>query len=168
MSEQEIVDEIIKNFKVDASIQKERRILMKTTPDKLIDLCRFIKEDIGFNHLSSLSVTDWLKKGVFELTYHIWSYEDKILITIKTEVNRDKPEIESVYPIWDRSAQIHEREMHELFGIEYKGNPDLTPLFLEDWQDKPPFRKDFDWREYVRNNYYDKENERELAYFESD
>ena len=165
MIEKEIIDKIEKKFKVEGSIQKDRRVIIKSTPDKLVELCKFIK-DLGFEHLSSLSVTDWPKRGIYEHTYHAWSYKDKILITIKTEINRDKPEIDSVYPVWGESAQIHEREMHELFGVEYKGNPDLSPLFLEEWHEKPPFRKDFDWREYVRKNFYDKENERERVYFE--
>ncbi|HEC87635.1 MAG TPA: NADH-quinone oxidoreductase subunit C [Thermoplasmatales archaeon] len=165
MIEKEIIDKIEKKFEVEGSIQRERRVIVKIAPDKLVELCKFIK-DLGLEHLSSLSVTDWSKRGIYELTYHAWSYKDKILITIETEINGDKPEIESVYPVWGESAQIHEREMHELFGVEYKGNPDLSPLFLEEWHEKPPFRKDFDWREYVRKNFYDKENERERVYFE--
>jgi len=165
MIEKEIIDKIKEKFEVEGSIQRERRVIVKIAPDKLVELCKFIK-DLGFEHLSSLSVTDWPKRGIYEHTYHAWSYKDKILITIKTEINRDKPEIDSVYPVWGESAQIHEREMHELFGVEYKGNPDLSPLFLEEWHEKPPFRKDFDWREYVRKNFYDKENERERVYFE--
>ena len=166
MSEQEIIDEITKNFKVDISIHREKRLWIKTKSDNLIDLCRFIKDKMGFEHLSSLSITDWLKDGEYEITYHIWSYNDKTIITIKTRINRDNPEVESVYPIWGENAQIHEREMHEMFGVEFKGNPDLTPLFLEDWHGPPPFKKDFDWREYVRKEYYNNENERELGYFE--
>jgi len=56
--------------------------------------------------------------------------------------------------------------MHELFGVEFEGNQDLAPLFLEDWDGPPPFRKDFDWRDYVREREYDKENERERAYWD--
>jgi len=133
MLEKEIIDKIEKKFEVEGSVQRERRVIVKIAPDKLVELCKFIK-DLGFEHLSSLSVTDWPKRGIYEHTYHAWSYKDKILITIKTEINRDKPEIDSVYPVWGESAQIHEREMHELFGVEYKGNPDLSPLFPSFWK----------------------------------
>lgn len=112
--------------------------------------------------------SDWLEKGIYELTYHAWSYADKLLLTIKTEIDRDKPTVTSTIPIWDENAQIHERELHELFGVDFEGNPDLAPLFLEDWDGPPPFRKDFNWREYVRNKYYDKKNDREKPYFEED
>ena len=166
--EKEIRENITKNFKVDVGIQRERRIWVKSPSEDLIDLCMFVKNKLGFKHLSALSVTDWPKKGEYELTYHIWSYDDKILITIKTMVDRENPEIETVSKIWGESSQIHEREMHELFGVKFKGNPDLSPLFLEDWNGPAPFRKDFDWREYVRNEYYSKDNDRESAYFERD
>ena len=53
-----------------------------------------------------------------------------------------------------------------MFGVKFEGNDDLSPLFLEDWLGPPPFRKDFDWRKYVREKYYDKKNERENIYFE--
>jgi len=88
-------------------------------------------------------------------------------LTIKTRINRDKPTIDSVVSIWEDNAQIHERELHELFGVEFKNNPNLTPLFLEDWNNTPPFRKDFNWRDYVRDEFYNKENKREEPYWDA-
>jgi len=163
--ETELLDEIKTRFKADGEIKKERRIWVSTDSNKLIEICKYIKEQ-GFVHLSAISVTDWLEKKEYELTYHLWSYDDKILITIKTRINRKKPVIESVTPIWYENAQIHEREMHELFGVKFEGNKDLSPLFLENWQGPDPFRKDFNWREYVREEFYDKENEREKIYYD--
>jgi len=145
--------------------QRERRIWVSVPEEKVFDVLKNLKE-AGFDHLSAISVTDWIDEEKFEVTYHLWSYKYKILLTVKTKIDRENAKIKSVYPIYDRSAWIHEREMHELFGVEFIGNPDLSPLFLEDWKEKPPFRKDFDWREYVRSKYYDKENEREKAYWE--
>lgn len=164
MNETELIERIKSEFGIRAELQRDRRLWVTVGREKLMDVCRFLHAG-KFEHLSAISVTDWPKKGVYELTYHTWSYPDKILITIKTEIPRDKPTIESVTPIWKESAQIHERELHELFGVKFKDNPDLSPLFLEDWDGPPPFRKDFDWREYVREKYYDKENEREKPYF---
>ena len=156
-------EEIIKDY--NPIIQRERRIWVNIPEDKVYDILQDLKNE-GFEHLSSLSVTDWIDEGKFEITYHLWSYKFKILLTVKTKIDREEAKIKSIYPIYDRSAWIHEREMHELFGIEFIGNPDLSPLFLEGWKEKPPFRKDFDWREYVRSKYYNKENEREKAYWE--
>ena len=154
-NENKVIDEISSRFKVEAKFQRERRIWVTTDKESLL----------GFEHLSAISVTDWPEEGKFELTYHLWSYSEKILMTIKTKIARVNPVIDSVVPVWNGSAQIHEREMHELFGVEFEGNEDLAPLFLEDWDGPPPFRKDFNWRDYVKEKYYDRGDERERAYW---
>lgn len=162
--ETEILEKIKNKFSVDGKAEEKHRIWLSIDQKKLIEICTWIKEK-GFVHLSAISVTDWLEKGEYELTYHVWSYDDKILITVKTSIRRTKPIIASVTPIWMENAQIHERELHELFGIEFKGNRDLTPLFLDDWTGPAPFKKDFNWREYVRDECYSKDNEREQVYY---
>jgi NADH-quinone oxidoreductase subunit C len=163
--ESKVIEAISAKFKIDGKLQRERRVWVTADKDNLIALCNFAKE-LGFEHLSAISVTDWPEEGTFELTYHLWSYSDKTLLTIKTKIDRTNPIVDSVVLVWKENAQIHERELHELFGVEFEGNEDLTPLFLEDWDGPPPFRKDFDWRESVRQKHYDKANERERAYYD--
>ena len=153
--EQRILRELISKFDVKGFVQRERRIWLEVDKEKLIELCAFAR-NMGFTHVSAISLTDWIHKGIYEVTYHLWSYSYRVLLTIKTTVDRNNPRLKSVSPIWDKSAQIHERELHEMFGIIFEGNPDLTPLFLEGWRGPPPFRKDFNWREYVQENYYAK------------
>ena len=160
-----LISQIRSKFNIEGKVQRERRVWVTIDKGNLIALCNFAK-DIGFNHLSAISVTDWPEDGIFELAYHIWSYSEKIVLTIKTKIARANPTIDSVTPIWEENAQIHEREIHELFGVEFKGNADLAPLFLEDWDGPPPFRKDFNWREYVRKKFYNQENEREKPYWQ--
>jgi NADH-quinone oxidoreductase subunit C len=161
----ELIDEIKSKFKANGIIQREQRIWITTDANKLMEMCTWLK-DHGFIHLSMISVTDWLKDRNYEVTYHLWSYNDKILVTIKTKIGRENPVISSVTSIWGENAQIHERELHELFGVKFEGNLNLSPLFLEDWENMPPFRKDFEWREYVREKFYDKKNEREKVYYD--
>jgi len=163
--ETEFLDEIKSKFKVDGKIQRKQRIWLSTDENKLVEIGKWLK-DRGFVHLSAVSVTDWLEEGKYEITYHLWSYDDKILVTVKTKIDRTNPAIDSVAQIWKENAQIHERELHELFGVKFKGNQDLFPLFLDDWQGPAPFRKDFDWRDYVRGEFYDEENEREKVYYD--
>ena len=163
--ETELLKDISSKFDVKGKIQRKRRVWISIDKEKLMELGSWLKNQ-GFVHLSAISVADWVKKGQFEVTYHLWSYIDKILLTLKTEIDREKPVIKSVTSIWEKSAQIHERELHELFGVKFEDNPDLSSLFLEGWQGPPPFRKDFDWREYVREEFYDKENDREKVYYD--
>ena len=110
----------------------------------------------GFNHLSDVTGIDYMADNEFEIVYHLWSHTDRARATLKVRIDRKSPVIESVIDLWP-GAQIHEREAHELFGIDFQGNPDLSPLFLEDWTEIPPFRKDFDTREYVERQYYGNE-----------
>ena len=159
-----ILDKIASKFGSKGEIRRKNRIWLDVGRENLVALCQWLKNQ-RFEHLSAISVTDWLTDGKFEVSYHLWSYRDKVAVTLKVKVNRENPVIDSVTSIWGESAQIHEREMHELFGVSFEGNANLTPLFLEDWQGPPPFRKDFDWREYVREKYYDKANERERVYY---
>jgi NADH-quinone oxidoreductase subunit C len=163
--EGKVIEDISAKFKIAGKAQRERRVWVTIDKDNLIALCNFVKE-LGFEHLSAISVTDWPEEGTFELTYHLWSYSKKILLTVKTKLDRANPIVDSVISIWRENAQIHERELHELFGVEFEGNEDLTPLFLEDWDGPPPFKKDFDWKEYVRQQFYDQANERERAYYD--
>jgi len=164
-STESLIADIRSTFGFEMEVYRPRRARLIVPPERLLPVCRWAKER-GFVHLSSVSVVDRLKDGLFEVTYHVWSYEDRLLLTLKTAIDRGDPRVESVVPIWHESAQVHERELHEAFGVEFVGNPDLSPFFLEDWEGPPPFRKDFDWRSYVRANLFDEENERERAYFD--
>jgi len=161
----DILGEIASKFQVEGEVRGERRIWISIDKEILMDSCNWLKEQ-GFEHLSAISVIDWIEEQKYELAYHLWSYQGKILLTLKVKVDRQNAVIDSVTRVWDGSAQAHEREMHELFGVKFEGNNNLTPLFLEDWSGPPPFRKDFDWREYVRREYYNEQNERERAYYD--
>jgi NADH-quinone oxidoreductase subunit C len=161
----ELLEAIASRFDVDDRVAEDGSIWLSVDRESLWDLLSFSR-DAGFDHCSAISVTDWPEREAFELTYHLWSYEDKLLLTVKSQVDRRNPTAKSAVPLWGPSAQIHERELHELFGVEFLGNPDLAPLFLENWQGPPPFRKDFDWRDYVRKEFYDEADPRERGYWD--
>jgi len=161
----EILGKISSEFKIKGEVRRKGRIWLDTPTEGFVDFCRWLKEQ-GFEHLSAISAIDWPGEGMYELAYHLWSYLDKTLITLKVKIDRQNAVMKSVTEIWDGSAEAHEREIHELFGIKFEGNNNLTPLFLEDWEGLPPFRKDFNWREYVGEKYYDRDNERERVYYD--
>jgi NADH-quinone oxidoreductase subunit C len=163
--ETDIERQLASEFNISGETRRDHQVWAPVGQRMLVKICEWAKKH-GFEHLSAISAIDWVEDKNYELNYHLWSYKDRVLLTLKTRVGREHPTIDSVSHIWDKSAQIHEREIHELFGVTFADNEDLTPLFLEDWQGPPPFRKDFDWREYVRSEYYDRENERERAYYD--
>ena len=95
-----------------------------------------------FDYLFCLTCVDW--KTHLTMVYHLSSTSFRNSIVIKSKLNRDKPEIESVAAIW-RTAEFHEREVYELFGVKFLNHPDLRLLILPDgWEGRNPMRKDFE------------------------
>lgn len=110
-------------------------------------LLSFLKMQ-GFTQLSYLSAIDWPEDKVFELVYIIMNWEMGLHIQVRTTVNRENPVMDSVLPIYP-GCKYYERECHEFFGVSFTGNPDhKKQLILEEWDDIPPLRKDFDPRAY--------------------
>jgi len=96
----------------------------------------------AFDYLFCLTCVDW--KTHLTMVYHLSSTMYRHSIVIKSKLNRDKPEIESVAAIW-RTAEFHEREVYELFGVKFLNHPDLRLLILPDgWEGRNPMRKDYE------------------------
>ena len=111
-----------------------------------------VMKSLGFEHLSNITCVDWITLGRFDVTYNVWSYTHRVHAVVKVGVDRYGPEVPTVLQVWPQ-AQPYEREIHEMFGIRFTGNPDLSPLFLHNWKDIPPLRKDFDTVEYAGKAY---------------
>lgn len=107
----------------------------------------------GWIQLSYLSAIDWLEEGEFEMVYILMNWQEALHIQVRTRINRDNPVMSSILPVFP-GAKYYERECHEFFGIQFPGNPDYTKqLILEDWDDIPPLRKDFDPRAYSDSHF---------------
>jgi NADH-quinone oxidoreductase subunit C len=94
-----------------------------------------------FDFLFCLTCVDW--KTHFTMVYHLRSKKTNDNIVIKVKLNRETPEIDTVSDIW-RTAEFHEREVFDLFGIVFLQHPDLRRLFLTDDWVGYPLRKDYD------------------------
>ena len=98
--------------------------------------------DLNFDYLFCLTCVDW--KTHFTMVYHLSSTTHRRELVVKCNLDKTKPEIESVSHIW-RTAEFHEREQYELFGVNFLNHPDLRLLILPDgWEGKYPLRKDFE------------------------
>ena len=95
-----------------------------------------------FDHLFCLTCIDW--KTHLTMVYHLSSTKFRHNIVVKSNLDNSKPEIESVSHIW-QTANFHEREVYEMFGVNFLNHPDLRLLILPDgWEGKNPMRKDFE------------------------
>lgn len=97
--------------------------------------------ETNFDYLFCLSGVDWGKE--LGVVYHLESTTHRhiIVVKVKTE-DRENPVFDSVYDIW-KTAEFHECEVFDFFGIKFNNHPNLKRLFLtEDW-DGFPLRKDY-------------------------
>lgn len=100
------------------------------------------EEALFFDYLFCLTCVDW--KTHLTMVYHLSSTKYRHNMVVKVKLDRNKPEIETVSHIW-RTAEFHEREVFEMFGVNFLNHPDLRLLILPDgWEGKNPLRKDFD------------------------
>jgi NADH:ubiquinone oxidoreductase subunit C len=99
-------------------------------------------EQLLFDYMFCLTCVDW--KTHLTMVYHLSSTRYRHNIVVKCKLDRNKPEILTVCDTW-RTAEFHEREVYELFGVNFIGHPDLRLLILpEGWEGKNPLRKDFE------------------------
>lgn len=97
---------------------------------------------LQFNFLFCLTCIDW--KTHLTMVYHLRSTIHRHEIVVKAKLDRTNPEIETVSHIW-RTAEFHEREVYEMFGVKFLNHPDLRLLILPDgWEGKKPLLKDFE------------------------
>ncbi|HEU0109904.1 MAG TPA: NADH-quinone oxidoreductase subunit C [Flavisolibacter sp.] len=94
-----------------------------------------------FDYLFCLTCIDW--KTHLTMVYHLSSTKHRHTIVIKAQLDRTNPSIDTVSDIW-RTAEFHEREVFELFGVHFNHHPDLRKLILTDDFVGYPLRKDFE------------------------
>ncbi|NWF53136.1 MAG: NADH-quinone oxidoreductase subunit C [Nitrospirae bacterium] len=128
---------------------------------RVLEICRYLHDDpdLSFDHLQDLCGADYhgKKEPRFEVVYNLYSIKYRHKIRIRTQVPESDPSIQSVTSIWT-GANWHERECYDMFGIVFKGHPDLRRILLpEDWEGHP-LRKDYplkgpeldkDWKGFV-------------------
>ena len=87
------------------------------------------RETLGVLHLSFITVVDW--QGSFELTYELLDLRGA-RVRVKTVVEGEEPVVPTVTNVYP-TANWHEREAYDMFGVAFRGHPDLRRLYM--WQD---------------------------------
>ncbi len=136
----------------DAKVPRDKRVSLRTTTQNIEAVLLYAKEKLGFIHLSHMSCVDWIEENRFELVYILWHPQQKINVLIHVDVDRVKPVAPNIDYIWPQ-ANTYEREIREMFGIEFEGLVGERELILEDWDGIPPMRRDFDTLQYVMDNF---------------
>ncbi len=121
----------------------------KVAPPAVHDVCKFLKTDSDFyfdmcHDISGYDLGAGKELGVI---YHLFSFRHKHWFTVKTEVPREGSHLPTVSLLW-RTADWHEREIYDLFGITFDGHPDLRRMLCPDDWEGWPMRKDYVVQEY--------------------
>ena len=105
------------------------------------EAARFLR-DAGYNHLSDLTAVDYLDRDPrFDLMAIMASHEKCDFIRLKTVLGLGQP-VDSLVPVWTGSNWF-EREIYDLFGIEFQDHPDLKRILLPADYQGHPLRKDY-------------------------
>lgn len=119
-----------------------------------VALITHLRDYEGFTHLVLLTAVDWIEEDKFQLTYLLNNHAQRRDIGIRVMLDRAAPEMESIHHLWEQAA-TYQRELHEMFGINFPGSPHVDePFILEGWQDIPPYRRDFDTKKYAEETYF--------------
>jgi NADH-quinone oxidoreductase subunit C len=148
----------IKNAFATDDIEIKRNDLYKVSikRTRLFELIDLLYFSYHYRTLNAITCTDWIEEGHFALTYMLTTQERKNTFMVQTIINRDHPQIQTL-SLKFKQAQIMERDLAEMFGIDFIGNDNLRELSLENWVHTPPLRREFDTLEFVNTHLHFRE-----------
>lgn len=112
--------------------------------DAFIEIARYLRDELGYDYLSSVTGVDYYPENYMESVYHFFRTTGGPALVLKVQTPRDNavvPSLVSIYP----GAEFQEREAWDLLGIRYEGHPDLRRILMWEGFAGHPLRKD--WRE---------------------
>jgi NADH-quinone oxidoreductase subunit C len=116
---------------------------------RLFDFLRELKEGCGFDMLAEMSAADYLEypdaRDRFGVWYVLLNTSTGLRLVVKTWVNEPEPRLSSAYPLW-KGADWMEREVYDMYGIEFDGHPDLRRILMPDEFTAFPLRRDYPLR----------------------
>ena len=125
--------------------------------ERLIEVARHMRDEMGYDFLSSVTAVDYAKDGYFEVVYHAYSMEGGGgPLVIKARADADDPVVPSLFPIWP-GVEFQEREAWDLMGVRFEGHPDLKRILLEEDWEGYPLKKDYVPAEFYRGMRIEKE-----------
>ena len=113
--------------------------------ERIVEVCKFLKEDneLCFDLLADLCGIDMnTPSNRFGVIYNLYSFTIRHRIRLKTFIEEEHPKVPTVTSVWG-TANWHEREAFDMFGIIFEGHPDLRRIYMPDEFEYYPLRKDF-------------------------
>jgi NADH-quinone oxidoreductase subunit C len=121
----------------------------KVEKEQLKELCVLLRDNdqLFFDMLSSITgIDNGPEADTMEVMYHLYSLTNEQSLSLKVELNRENPLVPTISDVW-KAADWHEREVFDLYGVQFDGHPDLRRILLpNDWEGYP-LRKDYQEQE---------------------
>jgi len=118
---------------------------IKINKDNLVSVITFLKNnsDLDFDMLVDMTCVDYMGDDErFEMVYHLYSVKKNKRIRVKSRVSEDDVSIDSLVKLY-KIANWFEREVWDMYGIEFNGHPNLTRILLYEEFEGHPLRKDY-------------------------
>jgi NADH-quinone oxidoreductase subunit C len=129
-----------------------------TRPGALQGILEHLAHNLGFDMLAELSAADYLRYPDAKDRYGVWycllNTTTGERLVVKTFVNDPDPKLPSVYGIW-KGADWMEREVYDMYGVEFEGHPDLRRILMPDEFASFPLRKDYPLRGRGERHYFE-------------
>jgi Ni,Fe-hydrogenase III component G len=144
MSKEESIEQLRKNFGsdiLDVREKNEKRLIITVRPEAILKIAEYLHKDAGFRFIIASALHT--RRG-FEIHYHFSKDEIGLILNIHVVLDKEDPRIESLSNMFNASNWI-EREMHELYGINFVNHPNQEKLISEgNWAEGVyPYRKEF-------------------------
>ncbi|PIP36906.1 MAG: NADH-quinone oxidoreductase subunit C [Desulfobacterales bacterium CG23_combo_of_CG06-09_8_20_14_all_52_9] len=113
--------------------------------ESILEICTFLRDDeaLLYNFMMDLTVVDYLgREPRFEVVYHLFSLRHNRRVRIKARVSEADAIIDSIVPVWV-GANWFEREAFDMYGITFKGHPEMRRILLYEGFEGHPLRKDY-------------------------
>ena len=120
-------------------------LTVKLDKKNIVKICKFLKEEpeLEFRLCEDVTAIDWAKRtDRFTVVYHIFSLKHNFRLRLKADVDESDCSIDTVTSVW-KSANWAEREAYDMYGIKFKGHPDLRRMYMPEEFEYYPLRKDF-------------------------
>ena len=121
-------------------IKRPRRIWFKVKPEQLLEVSKFLKDELDYKGVSLISGVD--RRTGFDVVYMLLSINHDPVIVYTVSLPKKDPSVKSVCSIW-RAANWYEREIYDMFGIDFEDHPDLRRIMLREDADFFPLRKNY-------------------------
>jgi NADH-quinone oxidoreductase subunit C len=109
----------------------------------IVDICRYLKNEQHFIYLTDIFGIDrFTSEDRFEVVYNLISLRDRERLFVKVRLPEENPVLQSITDIW-KSASWMEREVYDMFGIEFTDHPDFRRIFMPEDYNYYPMRKEF-------------------------